>query len=227
MLGILYKHFKNVQQRFIVIKILRNKNEGSEHQTESFCRGQSVGEEVRRGWFEVRMSPWAQEGNRSGSKPPAWSLTSCTAKGSEKERREGEGFPNHKRRARMLFGLSLDMAAEKNCLPWDSKSSSFLSLLHGCTFIFPTCTEKYKPRNQHEKSGSIALPWVPCITESKIGLQGWFLSLFHRIPTDKAPPHKRSQCKITKYENKLFHQEEAMRTHGDTHTDRSDSKKFS
>lgn len=128
MLGILHKHFKNVQQRFIVIKILRNKNEGSEHQTESFCRGQSVGEEVRRGWLEVRMSPWAQEGNRSGSKPPAWSLTSCTAKGSEKERREGKGFPNHKRRARMLFGLSLDMAAEKNCLPWGSKSCSSLSL---------------------------------------------------------------------------------------------------
>ena len=31
MWGILYKHFKNVQQRFIVIKILRDKKEGSEH----------------------------------------------------------------------------------------------------------------------------------------------------------------------------------------------------
>ena len=38
-----------MQQRFIVIKILRNKKEGSEQQTESFYHGQSVGGEVRRG----------------------------------------------------------------------------------------------------------------------------------------------------------------------------------
>lgn len=58
----------------------------------------------------MQMSPWAQEGNRSGNKPPARSLTSCIAKGSEEGRRRGKGFPNYKRRARMLFGLSLDMA---------------------------------------------------------------------------------------------------------------------